>query len=108
MVPDVQALGAQHATYGVKDADCATVSSALLWTLQRGLSKEWDFVVQSAWAPCLLRSVRRDDCSRLGRRRLVQPLLLDTLHHIGHARGRVDGNTIALKTDTEQLQLLRA
>jgi hemoglobin-like flavoprotein len=36
-VPAAQALGRRHDGYGVKDAQCATVGDALLWTLAQGL-----------------------------------------------------------------------
>jgi hemoglobin-like flavoprotein len=50
LAPAVEALGQRHATYGVKDADYATVASALLWTLKEGLGEAFTAEVQDAWA----------------------------------------------------------
>lgn len=49
IVPAVQALGARHATYGVKDADYDTVAQALLWTLEQGLGDVFTPDVRSSW-----------------------------------------------------------
>src|SRR5262245_29124096 len=37
LLPAVRTLGARHGQYGVRDEHYATVGSALLWTLERGL-----------------------------------------------------------------------
>jgi len=50
LVPVVEALGKRHAGYGVKEADYATVGSALLWTLQQGLGAAFTPDGRSAWA----------------------------------------------------------
>lgn len=42
-------LGANHAIYGVKDADYNTVASALLWTLAQGLGDAFTEEVKAAW-----------------------------------------------------------
>ena len=49
IIPTVQALGANHASYGVKDADYQTVASALLWTLEQGLGAAFTPEVKEAW-----------------------------------------------------------
>ena len=49
IVPVVQDLGARHARYGVKEKDYDTVGTALLWTLQQGLDKQFTPEVQEAW-----------------------------------------------------------
>ena len=49
IVPAVQALGARHAGYGVKDGDYDTVAQALLWTLQKGLGDGFTPVVETSW-----------------------------------------------------------
>ena len=49
IVPAVQALGVRHARYGVKDADYATVGSALLWTLDQGLGPNFTPDTREAW-----------------------------------------------------------
>src|SRR6516225_10608007 len=50
LVPVVEALGKRHAGYGVKEADYATVGSALLWTLEQGLGPAFTPDVKAAWA----------------------------------------------------------
>jgi nitric oxide dioxygenase len=50
IVPAVRALGARHATYGVKDADYALVGEALLWTLSQGLGEAFTPDTEAAWA----------------------------------------------------------
>ena len=49
LVPAVQALGKRHVGYGVKDEHYATVGSALLWTLEKGLGAAWNAELQAAW-----------------------------------------------------------
>ncbi len=49
IVPAVQALGARHSIYGVRDKDYDTVASALLWTLERGLGPAFDPATKAAW-----------------------------------------------------------
>lgn len=49
LVPAVQALGRRHIGYGVKDEHYATVASALLWTLEKGLGDAWNSEVKDAW-----------------------------------------------------------
>ena len=49
IVPAVQALGARHAQYGVKDRDYVTVAEALLWTLQKGLGDAFTPAVKASW-----------------------------------------------------------
>lgn len=49
LVPAVQALGKRHAGYGVKDEHYATVASALLWTLEKGLGEAWNDELRDAW-----------------------------------------------------------
>jgi len=45
----VKALGKRHVTYGVKPAHFATVGSALLSTLQKGLGDEFTPELRQAW-----------------------------------------------------------
>lgn len=49
IIPTVQALGANHATYGVKESDYQTVAAALLWTLEQGLGAAFTPAVKEAW-----------------------------------------------------------
>lgn len=50
IVPGVQALGARHAGYGVRDEHYDTVGAALLWTLEQGLGEAFTDDVRDAWA----------------------------------------------------------
>ena len=49
LVPQVEALGARHAGYGVKPEHYAIVGQALIWTLQRGLGDACTPEVERAW-----------------------------------------------------------
>jgi hemoglobin-like flavoprotein len=49
MLPAVRALGRRHAHYGVESEHYATVGSALVWTLQRGLGAAFTPALRSAW-----------------------------------------------------------
>ena len=50
LIPAVQGLGRRHAGYGVRDTHYDTVATALLWTLQQGLGKQFTDEVREAWA----------------------------------------------------------
>jgi hemoglobin-like flavoprotein len=50
LVPQVKALGARHANYGVTVAHYSIVADALMWTLERGLGDDFTAEVRSAWA----------------------------------------------------------
>jgi hemoglobin-like flavoprotein len=47
--PVVRGLGARHGGYGVKDEHYATVASALLWTLEKGLGPAFTPETREAW-----------------------------------------------------------
>lgn len=49
LVPQVKALGARHAGYGVQPEHYDTVGAALLWTLERGLASAFTPEVELAW-----------------------------------------------------------
>ena len=49
IVPAVRALGARHATYGVRDEDYASVASALLWTFEQALGEAFTPATRDAW-----------------------------------------------------------
>ena len=49
LIPAVQALGKRHSSYGVIDEHYATVGSALLWTLEKGLGEAFTPEVNEAW-----------------------------------------------------------
>jgi hemoglobin-like flavoprotein len=50
LAPVVRQLGARHVGYGVRDEHYATVGTALLWTLEKGLAEEFTPEVRDAWA----------------------------------------------------------
>ncbi|MEO6548010.1 MAG: globin family protein [Ferruginibacter sp.] len=49
IMDEVTKLARRHATYGVKDEHYTAVGSALLWTLEQGLGKEWNDELELAW-----------------------------------------------------------
>jgi nitric oxide dioxygenase len=49
LVPQLLALGARHASYGVKDSHYKAVGDALIWTLERGLANAFTPQVERAW-----------------------------------------------------------
>lgn len=49
LVPAVQELGKRHVGYGVKDEHYATVGTALLWTLEKGLGDAFTSEVKESW-----------------------------------------------------------
>jgi len=48
-IPQVRALGARHTNYGVEDRDYDSVGEALLWTLEKALSREFTAQTKAAW-----------------------------------------------------------
>jgi len=62
IVPGIQALGARHAGYGVRDEHYDVVGAALLWTLARGLGAAFTDEVRNAWeaAYTLLANTMKD------------------------------------------------
>ena len=49
VVPGVRAMGARHAAYGVRNEHYATVGTALIDTLARGLGAQFTDEVRKAW-----------------------------------------------------------
>jgi len=49
ILPAASALAKRHVAYGVKAADYEPVGEALLWTLERGLGKQWTPNLAAAW-----------------------------------------------------------
>ena len=52
LVPEIKAMADRHVQYGVRPAYYKLVGKALLWTLQKGLGKDWNEEVKEAWASC--------------------------------------------------------
>lgn len=49
IVHDVKSLGARHKGYHVKPEHYATVGTALLWTLEKGMDTHWTAEMKGAW-----------------------------------------------------------
>jgi len=49
---DIRSLAVRHVAYGVKVEHYNAVGSALLWTLQQGLGKDWNNETEEAWSSC--------------------------------------------------------
>jgi nitric oxide dioxygenase len=49
VLPAASALAKQHVAYGVKAEHYPIVGSALLWTLEKGLSEAWTPELAAAW-----------------------------------------------------------
>ena len=49
---DIQALAISHEKYGTKPEHYAMVGSALIWTLEKAIGKEWNRDLEEAWIAC--------------------------------------------------------
>jgi len=49
---EITQLAQRHVHYGVKAHHYKTVCTALLWTLQHGLGRDWNEEVKDAWETC--------------------------------------------------------
>jgi hemoglobin-like flavoprotein len=49
LLPEVMALGARHAQYGVKDSHYQAAGEALIWTLERCLGNAFTPEIERAW-----------------------------------------------------------
>lgn len=49
LVPVLTDLGRRHEAYGVIDRHYVTVGSALIWTLEQGMGKDFTAEVRDAW-----------------------------------------------------------
>lgn len=49
---DIAQLAQRHVDYGVKAHHYKIVGTALLWTLQHGLGRDWNEQVKDAWETC--------------------------------------------------------
>lgn len=52
LADDIVAMAQRHVQYGVRPAHYKLVGSALLWTLEKGLGKDWTPDVKLAWETC--------------------------------------------------------
>ena len=51
---EIKAMADRHAGYGVKPKHYDQVGKALLWTLEKGLGKDWKPEVEAAWTKCYM------------------------------------------------------
>ena len=49
---EVKKLAVRHVHYGVRAENYTQVGTALLWTLEKGLAKDWDEDLKNAWTKC--------------------------------------------------------
>ena len=79
IVPAVKSLGERHHAYGVEDKDYATVGSALLWTLERGLGSRFTPATRAAWSAvyALLSSTMQSAARAAAEHELTAHLALD-------------------------------
>lgn len=52
LTEEIAAMAQRHVEYGVRPAHYKLVGNALLWTLQKGLGKDWTEEVKNAWSTC--------------------------------------------------------
>lgn len=52
MLNEVRQLSIRHISYGVKPEHYKAVGEALLWTLKKGLGKDWTDEVEEGWSNC--------------------------------------------------------
>lgn len=50
ILPAVSSLATRHVAYGARAEHYPVVGSALLWTLEQGLGKDWTAEVEDVWA----------------------------------------------------------
>jgi hemoglobin-like flavoprotein len=49
---EIRQMAIRHVQYGVREEHYALVGDAMLWTLEKGLGKDWTPETASAWAGC--------------------------------------------------------
>jgi hemoglobin-like flavoprotein len=49
---EIAAMARRHVDYGVKPAHYKIVGVALLWTLEKGMGRDWNEEVKQAWTAC--------------------------------------------------------
>ena len=52
LTEEIKQLAIRHVQYGVKEHHYNAIGTALLWTLQQGLGRDWNEEVKDAWATC--------------------------------------------------------
>ena len=52
LTDEIISLAKRHVNYGVQTVHYEWVGSALLWTLEKGLGKDWNKQTEDAWIEC--------------------------------------------------------
>jgi len=52
LTEEIKQLAIRHVQYGVKEQHYKAVGTALLWTLEQGLGRDWNEKVRQAWTVC--------------------------------------------------------
>ena len=52
LTKDIEQLAIRHVSYGTKPEHYKAVGNALLWTLERGLGRDWNPELKEAWSAC--------------------------------------------------------
>lgn len=52
LTEDIRQLAIRHVGYGTKNEHYGLVGAALLWTLEKGLGREWNAELAEAWTIC--------------------------------------------------------
>ena len=52
ILPEVTKLAQRHVDYGVQPFHYKIVGEALLWTLEKGLGKNWNEETEESWTAC--------------------------------------------------------
>ncbi|GAB3919937.1 globin domain-containing protein [Larkinella terrae] len=58
LTEEIRQLATRHGGYGIKPEHYDEVGTALLWTLEKGLGKDWNPALYQAWAACYTRLAR--------------------------------------------------
>ena len=49
---EIVAMAKRHVNYGVRPGHYRLIGSALIWTLQQGLGRDWNDDIREAWTRC--------------------------------------------------------
>ena len=52
LTDEIKQLAVRHVQYGVKESHYKAVGTALIWTLQQGLGRDWNKDIKDAWQAC--------------------------------------------------------
>ena len=52
MTNEIKEMAKRHVGYGVKPKHYQEVGDAFIWTLQKGIGKDWNQEIEIAWLNC--------------------------------------------------------